>query len=190
MATDSSLSRNLMILCFGGAIALSVVLRPPASTPSAKPSNETKLEVLSAADATQMTTPNVNTSNFKLVVDLSDRQVYVYSANKLKAKYPVAIGQRGWETPNGTFQVITKDRNPAWRHPITGELVLSGPNNPLGDRWIGFWSDGKRQFGFHGTNKQRLVGQAVSHGCLRMRNADIRAMYSQVSKGTPVIIRK
>jgi lipoprotein-anchoring transpeptidase ErfK/SrfK len=81
-------------------------------------------------------------------------------------------------------------RHPSWRQPITGEVVASGPNNPLGDRWIGFWSDGHHQIGFHGTNDEKQIGQAVSHGCLRMRNQDIRALYQQIGQGTLVIVRE
>ncbi|MBD1941321.1 L,D-transpeptidase [Coleofasciculus sp. FACHB-712] len=126
-----------------------------------------------------------------LVVDLSDRLVYVYRDDRLQASYPVAVGQLGWETPTGSFQVLQMNQNPAWRQPITGEVIPSGANdNPLGDRWIGFWSDGRHQIGFHGTNEEHLIGQAVSHGCLRMRNQDIRMLYQQVAKGTLVLVRR
>ncbi|WP_199329049.1 L,D-transpeptidase [Coleofasciculus sp. FACHB-1120] len=126
-----------------------------------------------------------------LVVDLSDRLVYLYRDDRLQASYPVAVGQLGWETPTGSFQVLQMNQNPAWRQPITGEVIPSGANdNPLGDRWIGFWSNGRHQIGFHGTNEEHLIGQAVSHGCLRMRNQDIRMLYQQVAKGTLVLVRR
>jgi lipoprotein-anchoring transpeptidase ErfK/SrfK len=41
----------------------------------------------------------------------------------------------------------------------------------------------------HGTSEPELIGQAVSHGCIRMRNADIRRLSGMVSGGTPVNIR-
>ncbi|HEY9607369.1 MAG TPA: L,D-transpeptidase [Allocoleopsis sp.] len=126
----------------------------------------------------------------RIVVDLSDAKVYSYWGDRIIASYRVAVGQPGWETPTGTFKVIQMLRNPIWKQPITGDLIPTGPKNPLGDRWISFWSDGKHQIGFHGTNDETLVGQAVSHGCLRMRNADIRSLYQQVGLGTPVIVRK
>ncbi|WP_421657155.1 L,D-transpeptidase [Leptothermofonsia sp. ETS-13] len=125
-----------------------------------------------------------------LVVDLSDRRVYLYQGKKLKTSYPLAIGQEGWETPTGSFEVIEMQKDPKWLHPITKEVVLPGANNPLGKRWIGFWSDGKTHLGFHGTNQEDLIGQAVSHGCLRMRNKDVIALYDQVSEGTPVKVRQ
>lgn len=126
----------------------------------------------------------------RLIVDLSDAKVYSYWGNKRISSYPVAIGQKDWETPIGSFKVLKKIRNPVWVQPITEKHIPPGPDNPLGDRWIGFWADDRHQIGFHGTNDEKLIGQAISHGCLRMRNLDIRALYDQVTLGTPVIVRK
>lgn len=125
-----------------------------------------------------------------LIVDLSDATVYSYWGNKRIGSYPVAIGQKGWETPTGTFQVVKKIRNPVWVQPITQKHIPTGKDNPLGDRWIGFWSDNRHEIGFHGTHDEKLVGQPISHGCLRMRNRDIHSLYDQVTIGTPVIVRK
>ncbi|MGI0486090.1 L,D-transpeptidase [Pantanalinema rosaneae CENA516] len=124
-----------------------------------------------------------------LLVDLSDRQVYVYRQSRLQASYPLAIGQAGWETPTGSFQIHMMEREPDWVHPITGEVIPAGDGNPLGKRWLGFWSDGQLEIGFHGTDQEELIGSAVSHGCLRMRNADVIALYEQVSIGTPVVVQ-
>jgi lipoprotein-anchoring transpeptidase ErfK/SrfK len=41
---------------------------------------------------------------------------------------------------------------------------------------------------FHGTDNERSVGSAASHGCLRMRRQDILWMYENISVGTPVYI--
>lgn len=126
----------------------------------------------------------------KVVVDLSEAKVYLYWGDRIIKTYPVAVGQPGWETPVGKFKVEKKLQNPTWQQPITGELIKTGPENPLGKRWIGFWSDEQHHIGFHGTNKENLVGQPVSHGCLRMRNTDIQALYEQVVIGTPILVRK
>ncbi|WP_083636737.1 L,D-transpeptidase family protein [Leptolyngbya sp. 'hensonii'] len=124
-----------------------------------------------------------------VVVDLSDRRVYLYRAEKLQSSYPVAVGQAGWETPPGNFKITQMKRDPVWTHPITGVIVSPGPENPLGSRWIGFLTEGKHAIGFHGTNQDRSVGKAVSHGCLRMRNRDIMALYDRVAVGTPVTVK-
>lgn len=43
-------------------------------------------------------------------------------------------------------------------------------------------------YGLHGTNVPSSIGQAVSHGCVRMRNEDIAHLYQSVEIGTPVFI--
>ncbi|WP_442947647.1 L,D-transpeptidase [Nostoc sp.] len=125
----------------------------------------------------------------QVVVVLSDRRTYVYAGDEVIASYPIAVGKKGWETPTGSFQVIHMRHYPIWRHPITGKVFQAGTDSPLGDRWIGFWSDGRNEIGFHGTPDVDLVGTAVSHGCLRMRNSDVRLLYEQVSLGTTVVVR-
>lgn len=123
-----------------------------------------------------------------LVVSLSDRQVYLYSGDRILASYPVAIGKDGWETPLGDFQVTRMQDDLTWVHPVTGERIPAGPDSPVGTRWIEFWRRDRDAFGFHGTNEADLIGQAVSHGCLRMTNDDIEALYHNVYPGMPVSV--
>ena len=125
----------------------------------------------------------------RLVIKLRDRRVYLYQGNNLQISYPIAIGKAGWETPVGNYSVRKKVRNPSWQHPWTGEVVPPGSDNPLGSRWIGFWTDGRDEIGFHGTPDEQLIGQAVSHGCVRMRDRDVQALFDQVSVGTPVTVQ-
>jgi len=124
----------------------------------------------------------------KLELHLSERRLAVYRGEALIANYSVAVGREGWQTPTGEFSVFQKQRNPAWEHPFTGEVIPPGPENPLGTRWIGFWSDGQNSIGFHGTPDESVIGSAVSHGCVRMRNEDVSALYEQVSVDTPVTV--
>jgi lipoprotein-anchoring transpeptidase ErfK/SrfK len=42
----------------------------------------------------------------------------------------------------------------------------------------------------HGTNQPELIGQAVSHGCVRMRDKDVLAVSRVVPAGSPVEIRE
>lgn len=132
--------------------------------------------------------PTNITQTTNLVLKLSDRRVYLYRNNILATSYPVAIGKAGWETPVGKYKVLEMQRDPSWQHPWTGKIVPPGAKNPLGARWIGFWTDGKNFIGFHGTPQEKLIGQAVSHGCVRMRNKDILSLYAQVDIGTPVTV--
>lgn len=188
---DSAVSRNLMLLCMGTGILLiasqwqQITVLPGTVLSKIQTSNWVKPEPT-------LTKPHLKVATAKslrLVVDLSDRRVYVYENTLVKISYPVAVGQPGWETPIGTFKVSQKYQNPVWQHPITGEKVLPGKKNPLGKWWIGFGSVGDLLIGFHGTNDETLVGQPVSHGCLRMRNSDIGKLYQQTSAGTVVTVR-
>lgn len=126
----------------------------------------------------------------ELVVDLSDRQVILYQNGQPQVSYPIAIGKAGWETPSGEFKVLSMQENPTWQNPLTGETITNPAESPLGSRWIAFWTDGRHLIGFHGTNQTELIGQAVSHGCIRMRDPDIQAMFSQVAIGTPVRVQE
>lgn len=126
--------------------------------------------------------------DLRLVVRLRDRKVYVYEGKDVKASYPVAVGRAGWETPKGNFKVLRMEKNPAWKNPWTGDVIPPGRNNPMGERAIDFYTDGRIYVAFHGTPNESVIGQAISHGCIRMRNADIRAMYDMLAEGTPVIV--
>ena len=126
----------------------------------------------------------------RLVLRLRERRVYVYRKNKLQASFPVAVGKGGWETPTGNFKITHMIKDPVWEHPWTGELIPAGPDNPLGSRWIGFWTDGKNVIGFHGTPNPESIGRAASHGCVRMFDKDAQALFEKVEVGTPVIVEK
>lgn len=125
--------------------------------------------------------------NVNLVLNLKEKHVYVYKGDTVLAKYPVAIGKKGWETPVGDWYVMEKIENPGWTSFKDGKTKIKpGPKNPLGERWIGFWTDGKDTIGFHGTPNPESIGKAVSHGCVRMHNRDVKALFPLVKVGTVV----
>ncbi len=121
---------------------------------------------------------------------LKQRKVEVYQGKELVASFPVAVGKKDGKPPQGKFNVIQMIKNPAWEHPWNGKIFPPGPDNPLGQRWIGFWTDGKNYIGFHGTPQESVIGQAVSHGCVRMKNKDIKKLFQLVSFGTPVTVKR
>lgn len=129
-------------------------------------------------------------SETRLVLKLSERMVYVYQGNSLKVSFPVAVGREGWETPTGQFKVTAMLKDPGWTNPFTGEVISAGADNPLGERWIQFWTDGENAIGFHGTPSRDSIGQAASHGCVRMYNEDVRKLYALVLLGTPVTVER
>ncbi|NJR67388.1 MAG: L,D-transpeptidase [Synechococcales cyanobacterium CRU_2_2] len=124
----------------------------------------------------------------RVLVDLSDRKLFLYVNGDLQAEYAVAIGQAEWETPLGQYHIGEMQQQPAWEHPLTGKVVPAGPENPLGAAWIGFLAEGDYHFGIHGTLDESRMGEAVSHGCVRMRNADILALYAVVQPDWPLAV--
>ncbi|MGB7059048.1 MAG: L,D-transpeptidase [Geitlerinemataceae cyanobacterium] len=184
-----SLSRCFMLGCFGMALLLlGIEGNGTGETISGK--GDRSIAFSQSPQRTRQMPRQEIVGKNRLVVDLGDRRVYFYDDKKLTASYPVSIGQSGWETPTGSFKITRMEENPVWQQPITGAIVPPGGQNPLGDRWIGFWTDGSSYIGFHGTPDETKVGLAISHGCLRMRNSDIRQLYNLVTIGTPVKVQK
>lgn len=135
------------------------------------------------------TPSNLNTQLTRLEISLSSRKVTLYQNNTPIKTYPVAVGKAGWETPKGNFQVIEMRQKPKWINPLTGEAILGGdPENPLGNYWIGFWTNGQNWVGMHGTPNPNSIGKAVSHGCVRMYNKDIEELFAKVTPGTVVTV--
>lgn len=133
--------------------------------------------------------PDANVETY-LLLNLSERQVSVRQDGEVITTYPVAVGRPGWETPTGEFEVKQMVKNPSWQNPWTDEIISPGEDNPLGKRWIGFWTNGENDIGFHGTPDESVMGDAVSHGCVRMRNDDISEMFEKISVGDKVIVKE
>ncbi len=132
-----------------------------------------------------------------LLLNLKERRLYLVE-NEVKHPpegYRVAIGQPKWPTPTGRFQVNELVEHPDFlafdfndpKKPDRGRIP-PGPNNPLGMRWIGFAHAHGWQVGFHGTAKTKVLGQAVSHGCVRMANPDIVELFPRVKLGMTVVV--
>ncbi len=193
MQRQSPITRCFVGLCFGSAVALTAL-------EWRNPFPESVIVPDTLSDSTDQLAQTPRSSFFPrsgrgvaaeplpvtLRLSLKDRYLEVESLDKPTIRYAVAVGQSDWQTPVGSFEITSMIEQPIWQHPITKEDIPPGPDNPLGDRWIGFWTDGKAQIGFHGTNQEDLIGQAVSHGCVRMRNQDIRDLYSRVGVGVAV----
>jgi lipoprotein-anchoring transpeptidase ErfK/SrfK len=127
-----------------------------------------------------------------ITVDRGAFRLRVYRRLKLQKTYTIAVGQLGFETRAGLYEVQNKAVNPAWSVPnepwagdLAGRVIPSGsPENPLKARWMAF--DGGR--GIHGTAELGSLGTAASRGCIRMAVPDVIELYGKVSVGTPVYI--
>ncbi|MBM5823644.1 MAG: L,D-transpeptidase [Cyanobacteria bacterium K_Offshore_surface_m2_011] len=150
------------------------------------------------------TTAETASPPLQLILDRRSRLLKVMEGGRERRRFRVGVGMPGWETPVGSFSVIEKTAYPIWEHPAKGVRIPPGPTNPLGSRWIGFHRDctGRRGFngqehlevkgcvtsGFHGTPNRDSVGGAVSHGCVRLFDEDVRELFEMVQVGTPVTV--
>lgn len=123
-----------------------------------------------------------------IVINLPERNLYFYRDGRPYKVFPIAIGRRGWETPTGEFHIANMRKNPTWFPPkwaIEEHPVPPGPDNPLGDRWMGLSLPG---YGLHATNSPASIGRFASHGCMRMYPEHAHELYELVKVGTPVRI--
>jgi lipoprotein-anchoring transpeptidase ErfK/SrfK len=116
-----------------------------------------------------------------LVVYRGSRKFELYVDGRLRRTGPVAVGARGMETPLGLFYVQTSFVPD--QYPILGAYAFETSGYSKLSDW-----PGGGVVGVHGTNTPWLIGQAVSHGCVRLRNSDIVALRRYVRPGTPVKI--
>jgi len=164
---------------WGGLVALVLALVPACGAPPAR------------------FAPKVADPEPYLLLRLGERRLYMVDNDVKKPPegYRVAIGRPQFPTPEGRFQVNEMVENPDFlafdfndpRQPDRGR-VPPGPNNPLGLRWIGFAYAHGWEVGFHGTSNTSVLGQAVSHGCVRMSNQDVVDLYRRVKVGTVVVV--
>lgn len=107
-----------------------------------------------------------------LLIDTGKRTLTVFSDGRPFKTYPVCVGKPETPTPVGEWRVVYKATN--W-------------GGGFGTRWLGLnvpWGI----YGIHGTNKPWSIGQAQSHGCIRLYNRDVEELFPWVPVGTPVKI--
>ncbi len=124
-----------------------------------------------------------------LVLNVPERVLYFFQDGELRDFLPVSVGSAPETlTPLGSFSIIEKVKEPTWYAPAWAEQPgphPPGPDNPLGDRWIGLSAP---RVGIHGTNDPLNVGASVTHGCIRCYPEHIRMLYEKVRVGLPVRI--
>jgi L,D-transpeptidase YbiS len=103
---------------------------------------------------------------------------------------------RQWvfDTPRGRFEVLTLLRNPVWAKPDWA-FVEDGqpiPRNPADRLESGTLGEYALYFGngfmIHGTLYERLLGRAVSHGCIRVGRDDLRKVWANARIGMHIYI--
>jgi lipoprotein-anchoring transpeptidase ErfK/SrfK len=117
----------------------------------------------------------------RIVVSIPDRKLAVVENNEVVQVFDVAVGAPVSPSPTGTFTIVNRVSNPTYYH--SGTVIAPGPRNPIGTRWIGLSQKG---YGIHGTDQPSSIGYAKSHGCIRLRNADITRLWHLIGVGTPI----
>ena len=140
-----------------------------------------------------------------MVVDLDANRLYFAKGRRVLWSAPVGTGtgmrlendRGGWDfdTPDGTFHVTYKAREPDWIAPdwyfIENKLPVPGRNSDARrfPRGLGaaavYIGHG---LAIHGTDRPELLGRRVSHGCIRLSNADALRLFHNVQVGTEVVI--
>ncbi len=120
----------------------------------------------------------------RILVDLSERRVTLYERGRDVLSTRAAVGAAGTPTPTGRYYVNQR-------------LVPDDPSGPFGPGAIGIsafsnvltgWTQGG-PIAIHGTNRPDLIGQAVSNGCIRVRNDHLQRLFDRALAGTPVTVR-
>jgi lipoprotein-anchoring transpeptidase ErfK/SrfK len=117
----------------------------------------------------------------RIVVSIPDRALALVEGGHVTKIFPVAVGAKATPSPAGSFTVVARVSHPTWYGP--GKVVPPGKRNPLGPRWIGL---SRKGYGIHGTSNPSSIGHPASHGCIRMRNADVEILFGLVAVGDPV----
>jgi lipoprotein-anchoring transpeptidase ErfK/SrfK len=129
-----------------------------------------------------------------IVVRTRQRRLYYMTSEDTAIEYPVGVGRLGMAW-SGTAYIDGKYIQPAWsppdmikrENPRVPSVIPSGSSaNPMGAAAMTLSGGG--QYAIHGTNNPGSIGGFVSHGCIRMYNADILDLYSRVGLGTKVVV--
>ena len=142
-------------------------------------------------------------------VDISRQMLDLRHHGVLIKSWPVSTSRFGlgfepgsFKTPTGRFMVAEKIGTdvPLWaefksRQPTGHIAAPGGEHDGILTRilWISGLEEQNantrdRYIYFHGTNREDLIGTPASHGCIRLRNADIAELFDLVPEGVRVVI--
>ena len=147
----------------------------------------------------------------KIDVSLRDQRLTLTRDGELLRSYPVSSSRFGigteegsMKTPLGRFRIAEKIGHDADPGTIFKARVALGPDDPLPETedfvttrilWLdGLESHNSNTRGrfiyIHGTKHENKIGERDSHGCIRMRNADVIELFDLVDVDTPVTIKE
>lgn len=155
-----------MMRMLGAPLVAAILLVPGCSFGDGSDENDG-----AAADSARVAAPPPR-PELMLEVDIASRQLNVYRNDRVVESHPVAVGSAEWPTPTGEWTVGQVIINPRWHPPEESwaedeEVVEPGdPENPLGRAQLVYRAPNS----IHGTNEPASLGQAVSHGSIRVAN--------------------
>jgi hypothetical protein len=117
-----------------------------------------------------------------LDVDLVRLRATLYRDGRPVFGAAVGVGSVGSPTPRGEFYI--RNKLTRYRSPAYGPIAFgTSARSPTATDWPagGF-------VGIHGTNRPELLPGRVSHGCIRMRDADVVALAERMPVGTPLTV--
>jgi lipoprotein-anchoring transpeptidase ErfK/SrfK len=124
------------------------------------------------------------TTGWQIIVSTSHRRVWVYFDGHLLKSYLAVVGKPSTPTPTGDFFVEETEIMPSTAAGGPYVLALSARSNVLQD-----FDGGPGQIGIHGRdNLGGTLGQAESHGCMRLATPDITWLAARIGPGVPVTI--
>ena len=146
----------------------------------------------------------------KIHISVKKQELSLKSGRKRLATYPISTSRFGlgtkvgsMKTPTGSFRIAEKigDGMPVGtvfksRRPVKATTRMLSDEDLVMTRIL--WLDGanrknantyERFIYIHGTNHEEQIGEPASHGCIRMRNADLVELFDRVGIDTPVMIK-
>jgi lipoprotein-anchoring transpeptidase ErfK/SrfK len=138
----------------------------------------------------------------RLTLKRGDETLRSYSIST--SRFGIGTEEGSFKTPTGRFRVAEKIGGDTPNGTIFHGRVPLAPNDPLPateDLVMSriLWLDGldednantrDRFIYIHGTKHEDKIGRPASHGCIRMRNADVIELFDLVDAETPVVIRE
>jgi len=119
----------------------------------------------------------------RLVVELARLRAVLWRDGKPVFRARIGVGERRWATPRGEFYV--REKLTDYDDPFYGPVAFgTSARSPILTEW-----PGGGFMGIHGTDRPELIPGRISHGCIRMRNADIVRLARILPLGTPISVR-
>jgi len=147
----------------------------------------------------------------KIDISIRDQRLTLKRCGETLRSYPISTSRFGigteessMKTPTGLFRIAEKIGGGMPSGTVFRSRVPLEPGAPLPStedfvmsRIL--WLDGldednantrERFIYIHGTKHEDKIGGPASHGCVRMRNADVIELFDLVDEDTPVLIRE